>query len=256
MDKCTSTSTPIEHSLELFKATPYDDRCNQTLYQEIVGSLNHLALFSRPDVSWSVSYLSQFMSDPTELHLSAARHVLHYLQGTRYYRITYQKASSLDITGYVDADHGSNKNDRISFTGYLFKICGGWVSWTSHKQYTVANSTTVAEYMALSDAAREAEARSQLFNELGYKLTSLLLSDSQSALKIAEEPSQYKRIKHVDIRYHYIRHLLNNSQVNIDYVPGTENPADALTKALSPVKHHHCLDIMGFEELILDKILG
>jgi len=194
------------------------------------------------------------MSDPTELHLSAARHVLHYLQATRYYRITYRKTSNLDITGYVDADHGSDKNDRISFTGYLFKICDGWVSWTSHKQYTVANSTTVAEYMALSDAAREAEARSQLFYELGYKLTPLLSSDSQSALKIAEEPSQYQRIKHVDIRYHYIRHLLNNNRVNIDYIPGSENPADALSKALPPVKHRHCLQIMGFEkEWILDE---
>ena len=140
----------------------------------------------------------------------------------------------------------SDKNDRVSFTGYLFKASGGLVSWTSHKQHSIATSSTVAEYMALSDAAREAEARRQLYMELGLEFTPLLLSDNQAALTIADEPSQYQKIKHVNVRYHHIRHQLHKGRLFIDYVPSNQNPADALTKALTPLKHGRCLAIMGF----------
>ena len=142
-----------------------------------------------------------------------------------------------DILGYTDADYANNKNDRVSFTGYLFKASGELISWTSHKQHSVATSSMVAEYIVLSDAAREAEARRQLYIELGLDFTSLLLSDNQAALTIADEPSQYQKIKHVDVRYHHIRHQLHNGRLFIDYIPSNQNPADALTKALTLLKH-------------------
>lgn len=173
------------------------------------------------------------MKDPTETHIKAARYVLRYLKRTCHYKIMYIKDGMFEILGYTDGDHASDKNDRISYTGYIFKICGGLVSWTSHKQSTVAHSTLQAEYMAFSDAAHEAEARRQFYQELNFMLTPILLSDNQSALEGSENPSKYQKIKHLDICYHYIRHQIANNRIILDYIPSEQNPADALTSTYS-----------------------
>jgi hypothetical protein len=104
-----------------------------------------------------------------------------------------------------------------------------------------------AEYMALSDAAREALARKQLLSELripsAQKLVTLL-SDSQTALDISENPAKYRQAKHIDIRYHAVRHYIHDGKIEVDYIPSNYQPADLFTKALGPSKHHRfCLMI-------------
>ena len=99
-----------------------------------------------------------------------------------------------------------------------------------------------AEYMAISDAAREAEARRQFYQELQFTLTPILLSDNQGALEISEIPSKYQKIKHVDIRYHYIRHQISNNRIILNYIPSDQNPADILAKSLGPTKHYCCIE--------------
>lgn len=242
MTDAIPAKTPLDHSLPLLKSTPDEERSPLTLYQEIIGSLNHLAVFSRPDISNSVSQLSQFLQNPSASHLKAARHVLRYLKRTRDYSITYRHSQRLIILGFADANWGGNLNTRISTTGYVFIINNGVVSWTSHKQSSVAVSTMEAEYMAVSDASREAIARSQLFDELQANLpTPLILCDNQGALDISENPTNYQRAKHIDIGYHFIRHALQNEKITLDYIPSKENPADVLTKALTPQKHELCV---------------
>ena len=153
MQHAVPAKTPLPHSLPLLKATQLDRRCDQLEYTEITGSLNHLAVYSRPDIAFAVSTLSQFNSDPTTTHMQAARHVLHYLLNTANYSITYGNSSDLAIRGYADANWGGDRNDRKSTTGYIFFVNNGAISWTSHKQTTVALSTMEAEYMSLSDAS-------------------------------------------------------------------------------------------------------
>jgi hypothetical protein len=104
--------------------------------------------------------------------------------------IPKKSSTPIHVYGCSDSDHGSDPNDRISYTGYVFIVNGDPVSWTSHKQSTVALSTMEAEYMALSDASREAIARKQFFQELKIPSGSfplIILSDNQSALGIAED---------------------------------------------------------------------
>src|SRR5436305_13769595 len=90
-------------------------------------------------------------------HFKAALHVLRYLKRTRNYCIVYRKSTTfpIDIIGYSDSDFASDEDDRKSYTGYIFMICNGAVSWSTHKQFTVALSSMEAEYMALSDAAEK-----------------------------------------------------------------------------------------------------
>src|SRR5204862_7543656 len=105
------------------------------------------------------------------------------------------------------------------------------ISWTSHKQTTVALSTMEAEYMSLSDSSREALARLQLFKDL-HTFTDIptIFSDNQGALTIATNPTDHQRAKHIDIRYHFIRNCLQNNSILIDYVPTALQTADILTK--------------------------
>ena len=147
MDKAKPAATPLHPGLPLLKAKPGDKRTDIQSYQELTGSLNHAAVFSRPDISFAVSKLSQFNSDPTETHMKAARHVLAYLKGTINYCIVYGDAFDaeihaytraihyddyLSILGFADADHAADKNDRKSQTGYVFLINNGAVVWESH----------------------------------------------------------------------------------------------------------------------------
>ena len=103
--------------------------------------------------------------------------------------------------------------------------------------------------MALSDASREIIAQTQFFQELHITLLMIpvVLSDNQSALHIAENPTNYQRAKHIDIRYHFIRHALRNNQLSIDYIPSTHQPADVLTKALGPQIRHQLVSLMGLK---------
>ncbi|TMC17118.1 MAG: hypothetical protein E6J34_19075 [Chloroflexi bacterium] len=250
MTNAKSASTPFAPGTKLKAATENDTFCNIELYQELTGSLNHLAVFSRPDITFTVSKLSKYNANPTITHFKAALHVLRYLKRTRNYCIVYRKSTTfpIDIIGYSDSDFASDEDDRKSYTGYIFMICNGAVSWSTHKQSTVALSSMEAEYMALSDAAREALARKQFFHELrlpsGEKPVTLL-SDSQSALDISENPAKYRQAKHIDIRYHAIRHYIHDGKIEVDYIPSESQPADLFTKALGPTKHQQFCHTIG-----------
>jgi len=138
-----STLTPLDHSLPLVKASFDSMRADDTLYKELTGSLNHLAIFTRPDTSLAVSKLSQCNQDPTITHLNATRRILNYAQSTKHFSIKFGGRRSLRIDGYADADWGSNLVDRKSTSGYIFMMNGGPISCTSRKQTSVALSTRI-----------------------------------------------------------------------------------------------------------------
>ena len=140
MTNARSASTPFETGTKLKLGTANDTLCNVKLYQELVGSLNHLAVFTRPDIAFAVSVLSKYNSNPTTTHFKAALYVLHYLKGTRNYCIVYKRSTNIpisDIISYADSDFASDEDDRKSYTGYVFLINGGTVTWSTHKQSTV-----------------------------------------------------------------------------------------------------------------------
>ena len=253
MTNAKSASMPFEPGTKLRMATLNDKLCNIELYQELTGSLNHLAVFSRPDITFTVSKLSKYNADPTTVHFKAALHVLQYLKSTRNYCLVYYRSTTvpiIDILGFSDSDFTSDEDDRKSYTGYVFLICGGAVSWSTHKQSTVALSSMEAEYMALSDAAREALARKQLFCELQIpsgQQPVTILSDSQSALDISENPAKYRQAKHIDVRYHAIRHYIHDYKIKVDYIPTEHQPADLFTKALGPMKHQRFCQLIGLQ---------
>jgi hypothetical protein len=246
------TSTPLDSSLPLVLANPGERMCNPEYYQRLTGSLNHLAVFTRPDIAFAAAKLAQFNSNPSATHLTAALHVLRYLKGTRNLCIVYKRQPHrLTILGHSDSDWGSDTIDRKSFTGYIFMVHGGPATWTAHKQTTVAHSSTDAEYMALSDASREAIARIQFFQEL--KIPSapvLILADSQTAIDIADGTAvNHTKAKHINIRYYALRHYIQEDKVIVSHIPGSDNIADLFTKALSRQTHQRLVNCMGMRNI-------
>jgi hypothetical protein len=125
------------------------------------------------------------------------------------------------------------------------------VSWASKRQPTVALSTTEAEYMALSAAAREAVWMQRLFMELRFDAAdSITINvDNQSCISLAKNPSFHARTKHIDIRHHFVREKVESGVVDLVFCPTKEMVADVLTKALPKEQHDWCARNMGLRKI-------
>jgi hypothetical protein len=206
-------------------------------YQTVIGSLLYLMLGTRPDIAFAVTKLAQFAANPAQEHLDKALYICRYLVGTSKYRLTYDGSTGQGLSACTDSDWASDPNGRKSQTGYFLKLANGLISWTSRAQKTIALSSTEAEYMALSDCSRQVAWMHTLLGELGYNLKPIpICGDNQGSIFIASNPVTEKRSKHIDIRYHYIREVIQRKLAEIYFIDGDDNPADLLTKNLGSVK--------------------
>ncbi|XP_045791716.1 uncharacterized mitochondrial protein AtMg00810-like [Trifolium pratense] len=128
---------------------------DDTYFKKIVGCLMYLTA-TRPDIMFSVSLISRYMSKPTELHLQAAKRILRYLKGTTSYGIFYKKGGETDLLAFTDSDYAGDEEDSKSTSGYVFFLSSGAVSWMSKKQPIVTLSTTEAEFVAAATSACQA----------------------------------------------------------------------------------------------------
>lgn len=217
-------------------------------YQQIIGCLMYLAVNTRPDIAFAASYLSQFNTKCGKTHWLAAKRVLQYLKRTIDYSIIYRKTGK-PLEGYTDADWANCPIDRRSYTGYCFKLAGGPVSWASKKQPTVALSSTEAEYMALTEAAKEAtylrSFTTQVCCNSTLYPTITLYSDSQSAQNLAYNPVHHGRTKHIDTKFHFIREKVSDNTIKLKFVKSSDMSADVLTKCLGKTAHQRCIRGLG-----------
>jgi hypothetical protein len=253
-------------------------------------------LGTRPDLAFTVSTLSKYCSNPTPEHALAAQRTLRYLRKTINAGITYggqenpaiQEAIggpiTIGITGFTDSDWAGDKDSRKSTSGYVFLLHGGAVSWKSTKQNVVATSSTEAEYIACSEAAKEAlwirrldteikgtatplvQDRYQHENDILDQIRALrittpntttptpqgnpqiILADNQGAIKLSKNPQHHSRSKHIDVKYHFIRNSYQNGLIELAYIPTAEMVADILTKALPREKHEKHMKGMGMSQ--------
>ena len=211
-------------------------------------------LGTRPDIAFAIMSLSQFCSNPGQPHWTGVNHLLHYLAGTVDYQLTYasDRQQSLSLYGFCDSDWASNQDDRRSVTGYVFMLGGGAVSWQAKKQTTVALSSVEAEYMAASQATKEALWWRMLLRELGTSATSAtsLLSDSQGSIALSKNPEHHARSKHIAIRHHFVREQVAAGTIELRYISTDDMAADVLTKPLSHVKHRRLLPMLGLHSAL------
>ena len=250
MQDSSPVSTPMATGTKLTKTIEDSEKADLKQYQSNVGSQMYAMLCTRPDLAYAISQISQFSSNPSTSHESAAKRVLRYLNGTRNLGITFDGNQGLVLEGYSDADWGAGE-DRKSISGYVFTLAGGAISWSSKKQSTTALSTTEAEYIALVQAAKESIWIQGLLKELGFTTvdSNLIYGDNQGSIALANNPEYHARTKHIDIQYHFIRECVQNNKINLKYCPTADMVADGMTKALPKERHMDLLAKMGVGEI-------
>jgi len=245
MDQCNAVSVPMQQNLKLH-LNDGSNEADGTLYRQLVGSLNYLTT-TRPDIAYSVSVLSQFMARPLDSHWQAAKAVLRYLKGTVDFGIEYTDSSDVQLTGFSDSDWAGNPDDRRSTTGYAFSIGSGIISWSSKKQTTVSLSSTEAEYKALCAATCEAVWLRRILQDVGEQQTkaTVIKSDSQSSIKLANNPVYHARTKHVEVQFHFVREKIQSADISLIYCNTCENAADIFTKPLGKIKFELFRNMIG-----------
>jgi hypothetical protein len=229
-----------------------------TQYQSLIGCINYLATYTRPDISFSSSILSRFLVNPSPVHIKAARRVLQYLKGSIDLNISFGNAhdSELNIQLFSDADYAGDRHTYRSTGAYIGFFARGPATWQSKRQSVVAQSSTESEYIALSEAAKEAAWIRTLLTELQYKGSDLnpitLYGDNQGSLALAENPTFHRGSKHIAVRYHFIRQEVEEKKLTLGYTPTDYMPADGLTKALLSPAHSRFVQLLGMnsEKLI------
>jgi len=195
-----------------------------------------------------MSVVSRFMANPGKEHWTIVKWVFRYLKGSIDKVLVYGGAKELkepNIIGYTNADYASDLDKRRSSTGYVFQLWNSTISWKTNLQPVVALSTTGSEYIAMTEAVKESLWLKGLVSELlGNNVKAILKCDSQSAIHLAKNQNHHERTKHIDIRYHFIREILEKKEINLIKVAGNDNAANMFTKAVHMSKLHHCLRLL------------
>uniref|UniRef100_A0A5S6QSI6 Reverse transcriptase Ty1/copia-type domain-containing protein n=1 Tax=Trichuris muris TaxID=70415 RepID=A0A5S6QSI6_TRIMR len=248
---CKPAATPMTPTVKLTKPIKTNEQeILKFPYQGLVGSMMYLAVATRPDIAYAVSSLSQSNNNYTAEHWRAAKTVLRYLKGTMDLGLMFHRTGE-PICGYADADWEASVVDRKSYTRFVFKLGGAAISWEAKNQCTVALSSTEAEYMGLTEAAKEATHLRHFLEEIDRSSTSAInvYNDNVGAQQLVKNPVFHVRTKHIDIRHHFIREACTNGYVNIKYMQTVQMPADVLTKRLSAPKHFYCLTQLGMKTI-------
>ncbi|KAF5383863.1 hypothetical protein D9615_003633 [Tricholomella constricta] len=214
-------------------------------YHEAVGSLMYAALGTRPDIAFAVQTVSRFSTKPGPAHWEAVKRIFRYLKGTKDLWLVYG-GNSKELLGYADAD-GSMAEDRHAISGYAFILYGGAISWSAKRQEIIALSTTEAEYVAATHAAKEALWLRSLVTEI-FDTTleaTTLFSDNQSAIALTKDHQYHARSKHIDVRFHFIRWIVERGSIRLIYCPTDDMVADTFTKALPSAKVKHFAAELG-----------
>ncbi|TFY52252.1 hypothetical protein EVJ58_g10120 [Rhodofomes roseus] len=237
---CAPMSTPMDAGLRLSrtmhapKTQDEKDRASRLPYRSLIGCLMYLAIGTRPDIALAVQQLSQFLDCYGSIHWDAAKRVVRYLKGTRTLRLVLGGADAANLNGYADASHAGCYDTRRSVGGYCWNLGSGIISWAARKQPTVSTSTTEAEYIASCESAKEAVWLRFLLDGIGFTqpVATVMRVDSTSAMSLSTDSTFHARVKHVDIKWHYLREVVAAKKLALQHVPGHLNVADAFTKPL------------------------
>lgn len=250
MKDCNAVHVPMDSSLRLSKAEN-EKSVGEKEYRKNIGCLRYL-LDTRPDLSFAVGVLSRYMQSPKVSHEAALKVVLRYLQGTSRFGICFKRTKESRVVGYSDSSHNVDNDDGRSTTGHVFYYADCPITWSSHKQETVALSSCEAEFMAATDAAKQAIWLQELLAEIqGTECEKVaIMIDNKSAIALTKNPVFHGRNKHIHKRYHFIRECVDNELIEVHHIAGTKQRADILTKSLRRLKFREMRELIGVEDVL------
>ena len=236
MTGCNLTQFPMDAGLKLSKAQE-EPNVDEKEYRRTIGCLRYL-VHTRPDLSYSVGVLSRYMHQPKESHAAALKQILRYIKGTCGYGLDFRRSTKATLVGYSDSSHNVGEDDGRSTTGHMFYLNDCPITRCSQKQETIALSSCEAEFMAATEAAKQAIWLQELLAEVLEKLNEkvVIRIDNKFAIALTKNPVFHEHSKHIHKRYHFIRECIDNDQVMVEHVAGNLQKADILTKALGRIK--------------------
>ncbi|KAH9140653.1 hypothetical protein AeRB84_015124 [Aphanomyces euteiches] len=249
MSECHHIATPQALGVATDDIQAVDTRA--VPYQSIVGALQYLVSATRPDIANAVRYLSSHNHNHNQTHWRMAKRVLKYLKGTSSMALTFRGTNTGPPTAYCDADFANDLNDSKSISGFVIMFAGAAVVYASKKQSLVGQSTTEVEYIAAAEAAKSIV----WFTELLVKLRCTrqepitLFVDNQSAIQVAQRTSAHGRTKHIRLRYHFLKDLVEEDVIRLQYISTDDQIADALTKSLVPARFARLRAMLGLAKL-------
>ncbi|XP_051135426.1 uncharacterized mitochondrial protein AtMg00810-like [Andrographis paniculata] len=232
MEHANPVTTPCVTGLKLSK-NGEEKMVDTTMFRSLIGNLMYLTA-TQPDIMFAVSLVSRFMEKPFSNPWEAAKRILRYVKGTLDYGIYYEANVPIKLVGYTDSDLEGSCDDSRSTSGYVFNLGGGVVSWSSKKQPIVVLSTTESEYIAASLAGSQIVWLRGILESLSFKEHALttLFCDNKSTISVSKDPVFHGRSTHLRLRFHFLRDLVNEGDIDITYCPSEKQLADIFTKPL------------------------
>lgn len=230
---CKPVSTPMLKGTEI--STPgKDDKTTGFPYRQAVGALMYLMLGTRPDLAYSVGFISRKLENPTQEDVVRVKRVFRYIAGTLDFGILYRRNMDVGVLEvYSDADFGGCIKTGRSTSGVIVKYAGGAISWLSQRQAVVATSTTEAEIIAANEGAKEAIWLSRLFRGITQlKDVPVVQVDNSAAVRLAQNPEFHRRTKHISIKHFFIREKVAEGKIGVQQISTEHQTADIMTKPL------------------------
>lgn len=251
MSDCNAVSTPLPVKLD-YAALNSEVTCKAPC-RNLIGCLMYAMLCTRPDLSIALNLLSRYQNKNNQELWQCLKRVLRYVKGSLKLELIYKRNDYKDmLVGSVDSDWAGNEIDRKSTSGFLFQLFDqNTISWNTRRQNSVATSSTEAEYMALYEGVKEACWLKSLLRSINLEISAPIVinEDNNGCIAIASNPTDHKRSKHIDVKYHFTREKIEQKIITLKYIPTGQQLADAFTKALPAVQLLKIRKQMGLEEL-------
>lgn len=229
---CKPVSTPMIKEPDVPKESR-ESYITDFPYRQAVGALMYLMVGTRPDLAFSVSYLSRSLDCVTAEDVTRLKRVLRYIAGTINLGIIYRPDLNSSLKCYCDADFGGCCKTGRSTSGVVVMYAHGAISWLSQRQAMTATSTTEAELVAATDATKEIIWLTNLYYSMGWTIKLPVLHvDNQSTVKLTQNPELHHRTKHIKVKYFFVREKVLEGALQVQYVPAEMQLADLLTKPL------------------------
>jgi len=245
MENSNTVSIPLPKGITLTKGITEQPKEQVTRYQSMIGSLMYLVTGTRPDLAYTISFLVQFSSCPTDEHIKAAKHVFRYVNGTRNLGLFYPYTTTNAIDVYVDADIAGCHDTRRSTSGYIVLFNNCCVSWLSKKQASVAKSTTEAEFVAMSYGTRHLRWLLKGLTNLRLRVPIAMHADNTGANFLPVNPQINVRTKHIAVDFFIMREALEDNLFVLLKVESVNNLADICTKILAKPAHQRMVILLG-----------
>lgn len=236
------TQTPLQPSVDYYGDSPKLD--NITPFQSLIDTLLFVANTGRPNIAQSVSLLSRFLKDPREIHMKDAKRVLAYLYTTKTRVLTHTNNGKNYFGIYTDAFHADCPDAKSTY-GYIVKYTLAPILWCSKKIPCLVTSSTEAEYVAASETLKESIWLDEILKLLQVNSVKHQCHiDNELAIKLADHPIFHSKTKHIKVRYHFARELVNSGLIEVRHIGTKDQIADICTKILPRKQFEYLCDLI------------